>query len=92
MELTAEDIKVGHWYEAKNHRGCGGGRPNNDRQVVWISSFKENVQYNSDTVANGRHLPMVTMEAFLKWAKREICEEEHESRFAYNKKQAQGTK
>jgi hypothetical protein len=91
MSLTAEDIKVGHWYEAKRPRITMGGRPNNDRQVVWIGQpgtyGVTNVQYDSDTVKTGRQLPNVTMDEFLKWAKREICEEEHESRYAFNKKQ-----
>ena len=45
---------------------------NNDRHVLWVSGDKKKVQYNSDTVTNGRHYPTVSMLQFCKWAKEEV--------------------
>lgn len=82
-QLTAEDIKVGHWYEAKRFRCLMNGRPNNDRQIVWIGESyvgEKMVQYDSDTVKMGHHLPTIPMETFLKWVAKEITEERHDGR------------
>jgi hypothetical protein len=75
MVLTADDVKVGKTYRGK--RFGGSATYNNDRSVVYVSS--ERVQYDSDTVKNGRHYPTVDMEKFLKWAKRELTKEELEA-------------
>lgn len=69
-QLTAADIRPNKLYRAKRFKGADAY--NNDRVVVWIDSFRTIVQYDSDTVAAGRHLPKVSMEKFLKWADREI--------------------
>ena len=71
--LTAEDVKVGSTYRAK--RFTQFLTATNDRHVVWISSDRSEVQYDSDTVAVGRRLPRVSMEKFLKWAKGEVAVE-----------------
>lgn len=70
--MDAYDIKVGKWYRAKRYRENFGY--NNDRRVIYIGP--NTVQYDSDTVRNGRHYPKTTMTAFLNWAAREVTEEE----------------
>jgi hypothetical protein len=75
IDLKPEDLKVGHWYRAKRPTKdffVKVGR--NDRKIVWMSTTQ--VQYDSDTVRDGRHYPTVSMEEFLKWAAREVTEEE----------------
>lgn len=70
--LTADDIEVGKHYRAKRPQNDFFGNIANDRTVKYIGQFSGKVQYDSDTVATGRKLPMVTMEAFLKWASHEV--------------------
>ena len=75
-ELAATPIEliVGHVYEAKRPKSVGVFEPlMNDRQIRWIG-FDE-VQYDSPTVGLGRSYPMVSKEAFLKWAARDITKE-----------------
>lgn len=75
--MTADELKVGRTYCAKKpgkiHQ-FGGRALLNDRQIKWISSDRSIVQYDGPAVANGRYLPRVTMEAFLKWADRDVTE------------------
>ena len=71
--LTAEDIKVGSTYRGKRFQQFFNST--NDRVVVWMSSDRSEVQYDSDTVSVGRRLPRVSMEQFLRWAKCEHKEE-----------------
>lgn len=75
-ELTAKDIQVGRCYEARRHRRYARLFADvwNDRQVLWINPLRTQVQYDSPTVADGRHYPRVSMEAFLKWAGRDVTE------------------
>lgn len=68
--LTAADIQVNKWYRSKNSRIIGGVV--NDRKVIHISNFRTQVQYDSSAVKEGRTYPMVSMEAFLKWASHEV--------------------
>lgn len=80
MDLKAEDIIVGHLYRGKRYRKSAGGF-DNDRVVLHINKplFGDpQVQYDSYTVPNGRHYPMVSMEKFLKWAKEDITGKEKE--------------
>lgn len=72
MELTANDIQRGKTYRAKKFVGTP--TCNNDRKVVYVSTTT--VQYDSDTVKNGRHYPTVSMEKFLKWVSREVSQHE----------------
>jgi hypothetical protein len=65
--LTAEDIKVGSTYRGKRFQQFFSST--NDRVVVWMSSDRSEVQYDSDTVPIGRRLPRVSMEQFLRWVK-----------------------
>lgn len=69
--LTAADILTGHIYEAKRP-ACASAFLFNDRQVTWVSADRSLVQYDSPTVPDGRRYPKVTMEKFLKWARRDV--------------------
>jgi len=71
-ELKQEDIAVGKWYRAKRFNEGIFGNINNDRVVLWISSDRKEVQYDSDTVKMGQRRPVVPMEKFLKWVKEEV--------------------
>lgn len=79
-QLTADALEVGGWYRAKQYREFL--TINNDRQIIWKGITQ--VQYNSDSVRNGRHFPRVTIEAFLKWADRRLTDAEIA---AYNARQ-----
>jgi len=68
-ELKREDIKVGHTYRAKRFMEYPFGG-NNDRYILFIG--RDTVQYDSDTVKDGRQYPQVPMERFLKWDKSEV--------------------
>lgn len=70
-ELTKEDIQVGKTYRGKRFLQSTWGSTN-DRYIVYISQDKTRVQYDSDTVKNGRHYPTIDMDKFLKWAKMEV--------------------
>lgn len=80
IELTRQDLIVGHVYEGKRKQAdfC---RLINDRQIIWIGKefykgeFQEVIQYDSPTVRNGKHYPKVSIAQFLKWAKRDITAE-----------------
>lgn len=70
------ELIVGHTYEAKRIKQVGLFFPlYNDRQIVYINRATGMVQYDSPTVALGRKLPFVSIEQFLKWAKRDITDE-----------------
>ena len=83
MSLTMENLEVGSWYRAKKIRKDFWGQPN-DRQVLWLGKqmyqgkYTDCVQYDSNTVKDGRRYPIVSVEAFLKWAKEKIVREEAE--------------
>lgn len=81
MGLTKDDLVVGKWYRAKRH--LESAFSNNDRQIVYLSSDKTQVQYDGDTVKMGQRRPVVDVEKFLKWAERVITQEELTE---YNKK------
>ncbi len=68
---SAIELIPGHIYRAK--------RPTrnylqeyNDRQIIWVGMIE--VQYDSPTVANGRHYPRVSREKFLAWAGADVTE------------------
>lgn len=73
-ELTEKDIKIGRVYEAKKPQRSACGLVN-DRQVEYISSAGNYVQYDGPSVAPGRRFPTVTMEQFLKWAGKDVTDE-----------------
>jgi hypothetical protein len=67
--MTKDDLIVGHVYSAKRSKRDFFGFLN-DRQIKWIGG--DMIQYDSPTVAMGRHYPKITMEKFLKWAKEDV--------------------
>lgn len=74
QELTREDLIRGHVYRGKRYTGGRDGvRPNNDRVVLHIGNT--HVQYDADTVADGRHYPKVEVDKFLRWAKADVTDE-----------------
>lgn len=74
--LKPEDIQAGRFYRAKKPRRCVDGGFN-DRKVLWISRDRTRVQYDSYTVADGRHYPTVEMEKFWAWVGKEITKEQY---------------
>lgn len=71
-KLTKDDLKVGKVYRAKRFREGFFGT-NNDRIILWIGA--SSVQYDSDTVKDGRRYPTTSIESFLNWAAREAPSE-----------------
>ncbi|QOV06313.1 hypothetical protein CPT_Maja_093 [Burkholderia phage Maja] len=71
------ELKVGQVWRAKRPKVAGPffAPLVNDRQIVWIDSLGMTVQYDSPSVAQGRHYPKVSREAFEKWAGREVSGE-----------------
>lgn len=72
LVLTAEDIRVGLTYRAKRPQKQY-GEVVDDRYVLYVSPDRQIVQYDSQTVRNGRHYPKVSMERFLRWARCEVA-------------------
>lgn len=71
QELTVKDLIVGHTYSAKKPRRMLFG--NDDRTIVYFNGI-DKVQYDSDTVAIGRRLPMIFVGQFLRWAKADVTQ------------------
>lgn len=74
MSLESKDLQVGRCYRAKRPARIG-LFPSliNDRQIKWIGG--DQVQYDSPSVKDGRRYPVVKIEAFLKWADRDVTDE-----------------
>lgn len=72
MMLEAKDIRLNCTYRAKRPKKAF-GEVVNDRIVLYISPSLDRVQYDSDSIAMGRHYPTVPMEKFLKWASHEVA-------------------
>ncbi len=70
MALKKEDLKIGATYCGKRRMKANG--INNDRTIVWINPERTKVQYDSDTVKTGRHLPIIAIDVFLNWVKEEV--------------------
>jgi hypothetical protein len=73
-ELTEKDIQVKRCYEAKRMSFVTPENLANDRQVLYINQSRTEVQYDSPTLKNGMHYPMVSMEKFVKWARRDVTD------------------
>lgn len=73
MPLESKNLTVGRFYRAKKPAPSGFPPLTNDRQIKYIGGDK--VQYDGPAVANGRHYPMTTIAAFLKWADRDVTDE-----------------
>lgn len=74
--MKIEDLKVGRVYRAKRPRVVHtlGGSYINDRQILYISPFKETIQYDSPKVGFGSKYPVISVEKFLKWAAKDITD------------------
>lgn len=68
------EIKVGRTYRAKKPAMAGYDGYANDRQVLHVS-MDGYVQYDGPSVHAGRNYPRVSMDAFQKWASRDITDE-----------------
>lgn len=73
-QLTAADIRSGRCYEARRTAFVGAANEANDRQVIFVNESRTEVQYDSPTVRDGVQYPILSMEKFVKWAKRDITE------------------
>ncbi|MBV9849842.1 MAG: hypothetical protein JO250_09240 [Armatimonadetes bacterium] len=75
--MTRDDVQPGKYFRARRPRisGWDDGPILNDRKVLHVGI--SGVQYDSPSVANGRHFPTVTMEKFLAWAGQEITPEQY---------------
>ncbi|WP_438288801.1 hypothetical protein [Burkholderia pseudomallei] len=71
------DFRRGQVWRAKRPKASGEffAPLINDRQIIWIDSLGTTIQYDSPSVAPGRHYPKVSREAFEKWAGREVTSE-----------------
>lgn len=72
--LTAADVKAGRCYEARRISFVGTSNLANDRQIIYIDPSKTEVQYDSPTVRDGANYPVLSMEKFLAWARRDITD------------------
>lgn len=73
MKLTAQDLQVGQIYRAKKPR-----RSNcvvNDRQIIWMDSFRTQIQYDGPAVSRGSPYPRMHMAKFLEWVSHNVTEE-----------------
>lgn len=78
--LTADDIRSGRLYRGKKPKRAGiFSNEWDDRVVLWISSDRTIVQYDSYAVRNGCKYPKSSMEKFLQWVDRELPAEAEQS-------------
>jgi len=75
-ESGGSTSQVGRVYRAKRPRVVHtlGGSYINDRQILSISPFEENIQYDSPKVGFGSKYPVISVEKFLKWADKDITD------------------
>ncbi len=69
----SDEPQIGKLYRAKRPAKVW-GEIDNDRVVIWINDDRTRGQYDSNTVAAGRHYPTVDMDKFLKWASHEVAQ------------------
>lgn len=84
--LAAEDIQRGRIYRARRPKQrftLALGDHYNDREVIWVSQGRTQVQYDGPAVRLGSRYPMVSMEKFLQWAGKDITADEHERPGSY---------
>lgn len=76
------ELKVGRTYRAKRPAAAGDYLSPlvNDRTIVWLGMLE--VQYDGPSVGFGRHYPKVSIEAFLKWAARDVTDELPDGEYA----------
>lgn len=73
--LTVNDLKRGHVYSAKKPQAGVFNQMVNDRQILHINLLEKIVQYDSPTIRIGRKYPKVSIDAFLKWADKDITDQ-----------------
>ncbi len=80
--MSTLDLKVGRTFRAKRPAPAGDFLEPcaNDRTILWIGGNK--LQYDGPSVAIGRRQPSVTLEAFRKWADRDVTDELPEGKYA----------
>ena len=71
--MTTDDLKIGRAYRAKRPAPAGPISLVNDRQIKWLDA--STLQYDSPSVAEGRHFPRVSIESFLEWASHDVTDE-----------------
>jgi hypothetical protein len=71
-KLKNEELLVGHTYRSNRPRYNIFNEPD-DRYVLWIGG--DNIQYDSVSVAMGRHLPVVKIHQFLRWAASDVTKQ-----------------
>lgn len=69
--LTLDEIKQGHTYRAKRQK-VGAFGMSDDRVVLYVGAGR--VQYDSDTVRDGRHYPSVPIDEFRFWAHSDVTD------------------
>jgi len=76
-ELTLADLKVGRVYRAKRPAPAGTifSAFVADRQIRWISATGMELQYDSPSIPAGGRYRRVSVDAFLKWARRDVTDE-----------------
>lgn len=68
------ELKIGRTYRAKNPAPAGTGYFN-DRQILWMDSLGQTIQYDGPAVAFGRKYPKISREQFVKWVDRDVTDE-----------------
>ncbi|QRE00464.1 hypothetical protein [Burkholderia phage BCSR52] len=70
-------FEIGQVWRAKRPKPAGSlfSPAINDRQIRWVSPLGTELQYDSPSVAPGRKYPRVSVEAFDRWAAREVTNE-----------------
>ena len=75
--ILAADVRVGRIYAARRPARTGTvfAPVWNDRQVIYISPGRDQVQFDSPTVKRGRSYPRATMDAFVSWAGADVTDQ-----------------
>jgi len=73
--MEASDVKVGRVYRAKKPKAVGIlMRYYDDRLITWVSTMKDQIQYDGPTVRMGSKYPTISMKSFLRWANADVTE------------------
>lgn len=67
------EIRTGRTYRAKSPGYAKGFV--NDRTVVWVDRANRTVQYDGPAITLGRTRPLISLDAFLEWAKHDITQQ-----------------
>lgn len=82
MKPAELELRVGRTYRAKRPAAAGTlfDQFVNDRTILWIGLWE--VQYDGPSVGFARNFPKVTIEAFRKWAARDVTDELPKDKYA----------